>query len=222
MLYQLILAHFIADYPLQPNRLVQAKQSLSGLALHVSIHFMVMMIISGKAMMVVWPYLLLLTLIHFGIDFGKVKLSQYKPTWVTIPYLVDQLFHLLSILQISMWIDQNSEITNLLPISRTWAIYAIGYLLVSYVWFITERIISYQNKLYQKEMITQLWPRLIARLVLLTIFLLISNNSNLPLLMVMVAFQFQYPYYRSQYRCQIILTDLTVSSIAWGFITYQV
>ncbi len=215
MFWYLVLAHFIADYPLQTDRLVKAKRHYGGLMLHVGVHLVVMLAIVGLP---AWPYLLGLTFIHFGIDFAKNLVSHYKPTWIIIPYLVDQLLHILSIWLISSWFDPNVTIHGLFAISQSTAIYGIGYLMVSHVWFITERVITYNNFAYQQEVNRQSWSLMVIRVVCLTVLLGNSNGWLFPLVLTTITDLWQWPYIGHKYGWRAGLTDLGVALATWDFI----
>ncbi len=144
MFWHLLLAHFLADYPLQPNWMAANKRRLPVLVLHVLIHLGTMLLLVGASRWRIWPFLLLLSSIHFIIDFGKLAFNAHKPDWVILPYLIDQILHYLSIAGISFWISQT--LGNIaLPFSPQLAVLITAYLLVTYVWYISERVMSYAN-----------------------------------------------------------------------------
>ncbi len=179
MFWSLLLSHFLADYPLQTNWMVKNKKHWWALTLHVVVHFLTMvsmiLITHTDQFLFVLPYLLLLTVIHFVIDTIKNLESKYIPQWVIIPHLLDQLYHILSILLIANWIAQagGSEIFTRMSL----LIYLLAYLLVTHVAFITERVLVYKNKAYQQVVNQQMWPRMLRRAALLTGLLLIWNLS---------------------------------------------
>ena len=45
MFWMLLLCHFLADYPLQSDAIVQAKKRLPGLIWHVTIHLVTMLVV---------------------------------------------------------------------------------------------------------------------------------------------------------------------------------
>ncbi len=141
MFWILFLAHLIADYPLQTDWMVRAKRTWSGLTLHVTIHFVTMLVLVWPATRFIWPQLLALAGLHFAIDAFKNYLATHKPGWVVGPYFFDQFLHLVSIWMVATWIMSSPPpVSPLLPVS--WAILSIGYLLATYVWYITERVTS--------------------------------------------------------------------------------
>ncbi len=97
MVWYLLPAHFIADYPLQSDWMVKEKIRLSVLASHVSIHFLVTLAIVGSSRLLLLPYILTLALIHFEIDLLKNIVTLIRPRWVVVPYIIDQSIHYISI-----------------------------------------------------------------------------------------------------------------------------
>jgi hypothetical protein len=108
MFWQLLLAHFLADYPLQPRWLLAAKQRLWGLLLHVTIHFLSALLLVGDVRWKLLLPLLGLALVHFVIDLTKYRLAVTRPAWVRLPYLIDQLLHMVTILGAARWIAERS------------------------------------------------------------------------------------------------------------------
>lgn len=215
MFWLLYLAHFLGDYPLQPGWLVEAKRNWPGLTLHVSIHLATMLVLVGSIRRLVWPYLLLLAALHFVIDVLKNLFFKYRPQWVAGPHLFDQFLHLLSILLVASLI-QRAVPENLLPENQVWPVYAIGYLVATYVWFITERVLSYGDEGYQREVIAQLWPRMITRAVLVTVFLL--GGQFLLAAVPAAAATVQIPYVSGTYGRRALVTDLCVALVMMLFI----
>lgn len=206
MLWILVMAHLLGDYPLQTNRMVEMKQRWEGLILHVIIHFIIMLILLWPASATLWPYFLLLTGAHFAIDVLKRVLSQSRPRWISRTYLADQGLHLLSIWFISTWIERTVPFTApLLPTTVT--IYLIGYLLVTYVWSISERTMTHTNPSYRAEIETLFWPRISLRAGLLTLFLLGANLISGDTAVVAVSMF----YLSSRFGRRILLTDMWVT-----------
>ena len=175
MFWSLLLSHLVADYPLQTDAMVQAKKTAPGLTAHVGVHLFTMLaVLSGLLNLewqMVWPYVLAVTLCHFGIDTWKNVLSKLKPQWVIGGYLQDQVLHLISILLVAFWAAQVTD-QAMFAIPTTWVIYGSGYVLVSHAAFVTERVLSYQAKAYQHWVGEQMWPRMMSRMVLYSAFLI--------------------------------------------------
>ena len=93
----LVLAHFVADYPLQWGDLVELKQrSHLGLALHSIIHIAVALFFLAPFIgdHRIWYALAFLFVTHYVIDYTKVKLHHSFPKWNTFAlYLADQAAH---------------------------------------------------------------------------------------------------------------------------------
>ncbi|MCI0398497.1 MAG: DUF3307 domain-containing protein, partial [Chloroflexi bacterium] len=67
----LLLAHLIADFPLQTNRIYALKiRSNAGIALHVGIHLAVTILLLKNAL-ADWLLLLILAVSHFTLDWLK-------------------------------------------------------------------------------------------------------------------------------------------------------
>lgn len=217
MFWSLLLAHFIADYPLQPNWIVRNKTRLWALLLHVSIHLVVMLAIVGAARAQVWPYLLALAVIHFWIDVGKNTIYRLRPKWVVGPYLVDQACHYLSIGLVSAWILGHIP-APALPFSPMAAILVTGFLLVTYVWSITERILAHSQPDYRLELARQFWPRMFARAALLSGLLLLWRLA--PSTTAATLTTGRLPYLSGPYRRRALLTDLSVVIVVQLFIQW--
>lgn len=208
--WPLIFAHFAADYPLQSKYMVENKTRLGVLVLHVFIHFLVavsfVLVIVPRA----WPYALLLAFFHFGIDVGKKSLNAVRPNWVIVPYFVDQFIHIISILLIAYMIWRNFGILPF-QVKPLWLIISTAFLIVTYVWFITEKTLAYNNPGYFKQVINQEWTRMASRAFLLGLFLIsIMSLSSSKLLS---AGFLQFPYSKKNNGLRAFITDLAVSLI---------
>ncbi|RPI87843.1 MAG: DUF3307 domain-containing protein [Chloroflexi bacterium] len=179
MFWYLLFAHFAADYPLQPNWMAKNKTRMDILVLHVGIHFLlyilVVLSISWALLLSTWSYLLLLTFLHFVIDMVKNQVNRRKPEWVGGPYLIDQAAHYLTIFLV-VWLVESQVEQSLIAIESTWVVYAAAYLIVTYVWYISERILVKENEQYRREIIAHFWPRMAARSLLLSIMMLLWRN----------------------------------------------
>jgi len=101
---RLLLAHLLADFPLQTNTIFRLKKrSFWGVFLHVSIFFILSIIFSVPYLKYIysWIYLLLLSIFHIYIDWTRVKVSnKFKEQDNLLYFLFDQLEHLLSLMAI--------------------------------------------------------------------------------------------------------------------------
>ncbi|NCF65072.1 MAG: DUF3307 domain-containing protein [Chloroflexi bacterium] len=164
MFWTLLLADIIADYPLQSDRLVVAKKRLPGLVIHVAIHWVVMTLLLWSVLAIVWPYILAIVAIHFAIDSFKNYLGRIRPHWVINTYLLDQLLHVTSLVLVSALMAQSTELP-VWQITKPWVAYALGLLLATHVWFVTERILYYRNDEQKTKINATMWPRIGVRLV---------------------------------------------------------
>ena len=85
-----MLCHLIADYPLQTDAMVMAKKTLSGLMMHVSVHFLTMVVVLcgvvGYDKSVGLSLATAVSVFHLGIDHWKNVLSRLRPEWVIFIY----------------------------------------------------------------------------------------------------------------------------------------
>ncbi|MCP9751226.1 DUF3307 domain-containing protein [Ferruginibacter sp. HRS2-29] len=97
LLIQLLLAHMIGDFFLQPKMWVQDKEVKKlrsvYLYLHTAIHIALILLLTGG--FTFWKIALLIGGVHFGIDSLKLQFQkkENKRKW----FFIDQLLHLLSI-----------------------------------------------------------------------------------------------------------------------------
>lgn len=95
LFYRLLLAHFIADFPLQFAKVYKMKVEPKGALLHgaifVSIAVLLCFPFLNRALM--WDFLILFGIIHSIQDWVKVELcSKYKINNMGI-FLLDQILH---------------------------------------------------------------------------------------------------------------------------------
>ena len=211
MFWTLLLAHLMADYPLQTDRLVVAKKHLLGLIVHVSIHWAVMMLLFLPVIGFMWPFILIITLLHFGIDAFKNFLSRKRPQWVIGPYTFDQILHLSSLFLISAWIAKTSELP-VWQVTSPWVVYMIGLLLSTYIWFVSERILVYRKDNRQMSVTSSMWPRMGARFILYLLWVApLAFTWFLALLAIVVIVIF---YRRHNYPRRWLLIDVGVAFIS--------
>jgi hypothetical protein len=107
--YLLLLAHVLADFPLQTDAVFRLKQkSMMGVFLHAGIFTAVALIIlfPFHAESAVWIAVLALTLLHLAIDRAKVFLSLRKAADNFIYFAVDQVLHFISIWIAGTWLGR--------------------------------------------------------------------------------------------------------------------
>jgi hypothetical protein len=90
--FTLLLAHLIADFPLQTNRIFAMKlKSSKGIAIHVLIHVAVTALLIREPV-IHWRLFIILAITHFLIDWLKLR----YPTQRQVPgFLLDQILHLI-------------------------------------------------------------------------------------------------------------------------------
>lgn len=105
-----LLAHLIADFPLQTNSMVRLKQKGSlGIFLHVSIHVVVAGILFNQPF-AKWQLFLLLSCLHWIIDWTKIALGSNSVG----SFIFDQAAHVISLVVIVMV----ASTLNILPTPR--------------------------------------------------------------------------------------------------------
>ncbi len=143
MFWTLVLAHFIADYPLQSDGLVKAKRTVPGLLFHVSLHLVVSSVllfaILGLDASRLWIIPVAVTVFHLIIDTLKNLSSKRWPRWILSGYLIDQLLHLASILGVAWWYQQG-DLDALGTRHAPWILPAIAFVVVTHFALITEKV----------------------------------------------------------------------------------
>jgi len=215
MFWQLLLAHLLADFPLQPMWLVRSKRFFWGLAVHGTVHFLTLLLVVGGARGAIWPQLLALALVHFAIDALKYSLGSRRPGWVTAPYFIDQAVHVLSVLLVTRWIESLKPGLSL-AISPALAIFASAYVVVTHVWFVTEKTLAHAEAGYRSEVENSLWPRMLARAAFLSglLFLLVGRAAP-PLALGATV---RLPYYKDTHWRRALITDLLVAVLTAVFV----
>lgn len=208
----------IGDYPLQPSWLVERKKYWSGLTLHAGIHLLLLVVLTGRSVLLLWPYLLLLAGVHLLIDYFKNWLSRTRPDWVVGPYLFDQLLHLISILVVLGLVGSNGYGVDL-PLPVSWTVLAAGYLFVTQIWFISERILRSSSLANIAKINRFKWSRMGTRVLFFTVFvwgftaLFGSVRLGGSLLIGL------FPMYRSdRFGRESLIIDLLISAAAAGLV----
>lgn len=208
LFWHLFLAHLLADYPLQPYWMVLNKDRWWVLGLHVATHWLVTVALVGAARGALWPYILLLAAIHYVLDWLKIASSRWWPSWVILPYAIDQVLHLISLAWIADLTISQVE-PGVLPLGSIWVIYAIGYLLVTHVWFVSERVLAYADRNYRNKVNETSWSRMLARAGILSLTLLGLNALDGSRTARLAPIW--WPYRHDGYRSRELLTDVLVS-----------
>ena len=212
MYWNLLLAHFIGDFLLQTDWMVRNRDRFWVLTLHVSIHLGAMLLLIGDTRSEYWFLIILIALIHFGQDALKIFFARKQPTWSVPAFILDQILHF-SIIWSFVWFYP-AEIGNMLLTQQTnWVIYGISYIFVTFVWFITEKVIYQLNPDHIVRINETKYSRMLARSGMLSVFLLLRTWVFPGLAIVLLN-----PYSSTEYRQRFILTDLGVSVFAFAFL----
>lgn len=211
MIWFMLLAHFIGDFPLQPDWMVRRKSNFWVLLLHVSIHFVLMMVLVGSVRIVIWPFLFLLNLVHLVQDYLKILLTNLRPNRIVFLFFADQVLHSGAIFGTVVLIKTIRPEINIQG-NSAWPIIAIAYLVVSYTWYISERVINYANTEYLQDIKNTKIPRMFARSGFVSLFFL--ARAWMPEFSWLVIL----PYPNSAYRKQALISDLSISSVVIIFL----
>jgi hypothetical protein len=171
MFWNLYLAHLLGDYVLQTDGMARAKRHWRGLIVHTGVHLALLFVLAAGALPLVWTQLLTLAIVHFAIDSVKNAATNRWPERSITLYFADQALHLLSILLVAGWIQQRTGLTS----DGSWIIYAVGYVLVTAAWFITERLLAQDDRTYRLEVQAQRWSRMALRALILTVYLIAGH-----------------------------------------------
>ena len=208
MFWYLFFAHLAADFPLQTYWMAVNKTRTNILFLHVSIHFLVYLFIVALVDFQLWPYVLALAIIHFLIDSGKNYISKLRPNWVIATYLLDQLIHIISIVLISYLIAGSTGIPPF-ALKPIWLILIIAYLTITYVWYISERIIATIDSDYFKQVVEKAWSRMLSRAIFLTLMLV--SWFSISSVSIAITSLVSFPYRAGSFGYRALLIDLLVS-----------
>jgi hypothetical protein len=212
MFWDLLLAHFLGDFVLQTDWMVKHRDNLWVLSLHASIHFVLMFLLAGQARSIIWPYLMLIAILHFIQDRVKNNITNKRKDWIEPGFILDQILHFVTIWAVVEWLQEGLGFT-FPPQKPVGAIIGIAYLLVTYVWFIVERIFNFSNTEYLQNINNTKFSRMISRGGLISVFLLVWQRAIAGL-----AFIFPNPYPQSKFRKRAMLTDFSVSLFAMIFL----
>ncbi|HLA98019.1 MAG TPA: DUF3307 domain-containing protein [Anaerolineales bacterium] len=213
MVWHILLAHFLADYPLQFSWILRNKRRTLFVAIHAGVHLVMTLLLVGAERGRLWPYLAVLAGLHFIIDVAKNVIYKLRPKWVVVPYIVDQCIHYLTIWILAARIQAAlGDIAP--PFDPQWAILGTSYLLAMYVWYISERIMVYASPTYQAEVQAQYLPRMLTRGALLTLLL---TATSVPRTTALAASAIAILPYVGKHRWRALLTDIGVVCAIWIF-----
>jgi hypothetical protein len=212
MFWNLLLAHFIGDFLLQTDWMVRNRDRFWVLTLHVSIHLGAMLLLIGDARSEYWVLILLIALIHFGQDALKIFLVRKLPAWSVPAFILDQILHY-SIIWAFVWFYSTGTGNLALAQKTNWVLFGISYIFVTFVWFITEKVIYQRNPDHIVRINETKYSRMLARSGMVSVFLLMRAWVFPGLAIVL-----PNPYSSTEYRQQFLLTDLGVSTFAFEFL----
>lgn len=134
----MILAHLLADFPLQTNLLYQLKRSTTaGLWLHSSLHAVTAFLLTGLRwdLWYVWLFLLVS---HALTDWAKLN-SKIKKQWVG--FLVDQAVHILVMVVITLW---QPTLTSLLPPLLLYLAFLLAWIpaILMFLWVYADEVVD--------------------------------------------------------------------------------
>ncbi|NJN17505.1 MAG: DUF3307 domain-containing protein [Oscillochloris sp.] len=117
MFYLFLLAHLVADFALQPLWLVRRKQHWDGLLIHVGMVLLCMLALIPLEPQVseLWPAMLIITAIHLAADRWKVRSADRWLRPPLLPFLLDQLIHLATLVLV---------LSLFLPAAQVWSLHA--------------------------------------------------------------------------------------------------
>jgi hypothetical protein len=212
MIWNLFLAHFLGDFVFQTEWLVRNRYKFWVLSIHGGIHLLLMLVLIGDARTILWPYIVIISLAHMLQDRIKVIVNQRKPEWLASSFIIDQLLHYSVLIVMLRWVQGMALPYK--PIEKSPVIIsALVLVLVSFVWFISERILNFKNLEYVENINKTRYSRMVARAGIVSLFIALRSWS-VPAL----AFMVPNPYPESSYRRRAILVDLSVSILAIVFL----
>jgi hypothetical protein len=205
MIWTLLLAHFLGDFPLQPDWMVRRKRELGMLALHAGVHFVLMILLVGKIRSFIWPHILVLSGFHLIQDCSKIVLTDRWPQQRVFLFFLDQLLHFAAIWGLFAWIS--ASFPNIDTVAKPlWAIIGIAYLVSTYAWYISERVIHMDDSSFLQNIEATKFPRILVRSGLVSLFWLVRAWDGAGLALAILS-----PYPATEFRKRAILSDFGVS-----------
>lgn len=149
LLIKLLLAHFIGDFFLQPEKWVVDKEAKKlkspKLYLHILIHIILLVIILWDNSL--WPIILIIGATHFIID--AIKLIIQKEKTKRSLFFVDQVLHIIVIL-ITYFVFTNTELDFKILFSEE------NILLITCLAFLTQPVSIIMKTIFTKWDISKL------------------------------------------------------------------
>ena len=205
MIWNLLLAHFLGDFLLQTDWIARRKEEFSVLLLHVAILFSLMILLAGNNRIILWPYLLLIAVIHLIQDRIKINLTNKNNRQTVLYFFLDQIIHVATIIGVLFFIELiHGPLDS--PGKPTLVILALVAVFLTQFWFITERIIYAEDIDYVKYINLTKYSRMITRIAFTGLLSVVSFW----ILPAIGLFGFA-PYPQSSHRNRAVLIDLLVS-----------
>jgi hypothetical protein len=205
MIWNLLLAHFLGDFLLQTDWIARRKEEFSVLLLHVAILFSLMILLAGNNRIILWPYLLLIAVIHLIQDRIKINLTNKNNRQTVLYFFLDQIIHVATIIGVLFFIELiHGPLDS--PGKPTLVILALVAVFLTQFWFITERIIYAEDIDYVKYINQTKYSRMITRIAFTGLLSVVSFW----ILPAIGLFGFA-PYPQSSHRNRAVLIDLLVS-----------
>lgn len=189
VLLQLILAHLLGDFVFQSNDLIHRKyKSWTGVWEHVCIitFFTVLFLFPFWLQSTMWISAAVIFAVHFTQDLLKIKydLTFNAKKKSTIPYFLDQLFHISLIAYIAQFFKgleslRLPEWVEKLYFDPAVTAFLIGIILVTYTWDITIYQFTRQKDKRNKEYVPdfkKMQKRLLAYTIGFGVALLVSRG----------------------------------------------
>lgn len=111
----LILAHEIADFPLQFDTIYRLKRTSHwGVLPHILICTAINIIIFAPFLFTakIWYAILFLSLVHFLLDKSKVSIFSKGTGDNFLNFFIDQLLHIISIWLTALWLSLNVDLNS--------------------------------------------------------------------------------------------------------------
>jgi hypothetical protein len=159
----LVLAHLIADFILQPYELVRLKTRAVGLLIHAGIHAGVTAALVVPLSPRGWPIAGLVGVIHYVIDYGKVRAGFATGPASLAAFVFDQLAHLaaLAVVLVVAGVSWRAEWAFTSPQLTAAMFYGIPYVAVTFAGAIAlyQFALAYGTRSRPEELLAPL-PRL--------------------------------------------------------------
>ncbi|MBN2087452.1 DUF3307 domain-containing protein [Candidatus Peregrinibacteria bacterium] len=167
LLFHFFLIHFLADYPLQPNKLVQMKKKgYLGVLLHCCVHLATLLVVLmpflGNNKVLVGIAVIFVT--HNIIDQTKIALDKKYPKCRLYFYLLDQFTHLVIVTSVAFYIGTVSMPSCELYSNQSVVLYALVLILSTFFYDVTAYFIKTRNKPapYKRNYKLMYWNAIIA------------------------------------------------------------